>query len=74
MITAGDINVRLRGVSGSKGTLVVEGPDLMSLRPRLFSLGVAEVGEALRPSFDGILEAPGPCLEDLPPQVGAGSA
>ena len=72
VITTEDIKIRLRSVSGSM--LVVEGRDLMSLRPRLLSVGVAEAAESLRPTVDGILEALGACFEDLPPQVGARSA
>jgi rod shape-determining protein MreB len=68
-LTAEDIKVRLRAVDGAVGPLVVEGRDVMSNRPKLVTLDAAEVAEALRPTVDGILEALGGCLEDLPPQA-----
>jgi rod shape-determining protein MreB len=68
-LTAEDIKVRLRDVDGAVGSLVVEGRDLMTNRPKLVSLDTAEVAEALRPTVDGITEALGACLEDLPPQA-----
>jgi rod shape-determining protein MreB and related proteins len=68
-LTAEDIKVRLRNIDGAVGSLVVEGRDLVTNRPKLVSLDAAEVAEALRPTVDGILEALGACLEDLPPQA-----
>lgn len=68
-LTAEDIKVRLRGIDAAAGSLVVEGRDLVTNRPKLVSLDAGEVAEALRPTVDGIVEALGSCLDDLPAQA-----
>jgi len=50
-------------------SLVAQGLDAATGRPRLVTLGIAEVGEALRPTVDTILATLVNCLEDLPPQA-----
>ena len=50
-------------------SLVAQGLDSVTGRPRLVTLGVAEVVEALRPTVDAIIAVLAQCLEDLPPQA-----
>jgi rod shape-determining protein MreB len=52
-----------------EGSLVVEGRDAATGRPRLVTLATEEVVEAIRPTSDGIIQALANCLEDLPPQT-----
>ena len=57
-------------VGSAEGTsLVAQGLDGVTGRPRLVTLGVAEVVEALRPTVDAIIATLAQCLEDLPPQA-----
>ncbi|HZC69994.1 MAG TPA: rod shape-determining protein [Jatrophihabitans sp.] len=51
-------------------SLVAQGMDAATGRPRLVTLGIAEVVDALRPTVDTILATLVNCLEDLPPQAG----
>jgi rod shape-determining protein MreB len=55
--------------STTRASLVAQGLDSLTGRPRLVTLGVAEVVEALRPTLDAIIGALAQCLEDLPPQA-----
>jgi rod shape-determining protein MreB len=50
-------------------SLVAQGLDAASGRPRLVTLGVREVTDALRPTVDTIISTLANCLEDLPPQA-----
>src|SRR5215471_7968150 len=69
-LTAEDIKLRVGGVDGGDGTsLVVEGRDAASGRPRLVTLATDEVVQAIQPTSDGIIQALASCLEDLPPQT-----
>ncbi len=69
-LTAEDIKMRLRnGHTDGDGSLMVEGRDLVTGRPKLLTLAPGEVAEALRPTVDGIIETLANALEDLPPQA-----
>jgi rod shape-determining protein MreB and related proteins len=69
-LTAEDIKLRVGGGDGEEGaSLVVEGRDAASGRPRLVTLATDEVIEAIQPTSDGIIQALANCLEDLPPQT-----
>lgn len=50
-------------------SLIAQGLDAASGRPRLVTLGVAEVMDALRPTVDTIIATLANSLEDLPPQA-----
>ena len=50
-------------------SLVAQGMDAATGRPRLVTLGISEVIDALRPTVDTILATLVNCLEDLPPQA-----
>lgn len=50
-------------------SLVVQGLDAATGRPRLVTLGVGEVVDAIRPTVDTIISTLAGCLEDLPPQA-----
>lgn len=49
-------------------SLLVEGRDAATGRPRLATVPVAEVTEALRPVIDVIIQDLAACLDDMPPQ------
>lgn len=66
-LTAEDIKLRVGG--DEDGSLVVEGRDASTGRPRLVTLATEEVVEAIQPTSDGIIQALANCLEDLPPQT-----
>src|SRR5215831_17971056 len=66
-LTAEDIKLRVGCDEG--GSLVVEGRDAATGRPRLVTLAAQEVVEAIQPTSDGIIHALANCLEDLPPQT-----
>jgi rod shape-determining protein MreB and related proteins len=66
-LTAEDIKLRVG--AEEEGSLVVEGRDAATGRPRLVTLATEEVVEAIRPTSDGIIQALANCLEDLPPQT-----
>jgi rod shape-determining protein MreB len=69
-LTAEDIKLRVGGADGEEGaSLVVEGRDAASGRPRLVTLATEEVVQAIQPTSDGIIQALANCLEDLPPQT-----
>ena len=61
-------DVKIRAATEESPSLVVEGQDAATGRPRLITLGVDEVGEALRPVTSAIIQTLAACLEDLPPQ------
>ena len=66
-LTAEDIKLRV-GANDRK-SLVVEGRETASGRPRLVTLATEEVVDAIRPTSDGIIQALANCLDDLPPQT-----
>jgi rod shape-determining protein MreB and related proteins len=55
--------------SAERTSLVAQGLDTVSGRPRLATLDVGEVVEALRPTVDAIIGTLAQCLEDLPPEA-----
>lgn len=55
--------------TAERASLVAQGIDTVTGRPRLVTLTVAEVVEALRPTADEIIAILAQCLEDLPPQA-----
>jgi rod shape-determining protein MreB len=69
-LTAEDIKLEVGRLEGEEGpSLVVEGRDAATGRPRLVTLATDEVVEAIQPTSDGIIQALASCLEDLPPQT-----
>jgi rod shape-determining protein MreB len=66
-LTAESVKCRIDAEDGL--SLVVQGIDLATGRPRLRTLEAAEVLEALRPTADVIIAALGGALDDLPPQA-----
>jgi rod shape-determining protein MreB len=61
--------VKCQAAVESATSLVAQGMDAATGRPRLVTLGIAEVMDALRPTVDTILATLVNCLEDLPPQA-----
>lgn len=61
-------DVKIRAATEESPSLVVEGQDAATGRPRLVTLGVDEVAEAIRPVTTSIIQTLAACLEDLPPQ------
>lgn len=55
--------------SADNRSLVAQGLDAVTGRPRLATLDVTEVVEAVRPTVDSIIATLAQCLEDLPPQA-----
>ena len=68
-LTAEDIKLQVGGGDGEGASLVVEGRDAATGRPRLVTLATDEVVQAIQPTSDGIIQALASCLEDLPPQT-----
>ena len=66
-LTAEDVKKRVDG--SADGSLVVEGRDAGSGRPRHVTLEAMEVVDAIRPTSDSIIQTLANCLEDLPPQA-----
>jgi rod shape-determining protein MreB len=61
--------VKCQVASEENPSLVAQGLDAATGRPRLVTLGVGEVVDALRPTVDTIISTLVNCLEDLPPQA-----
>jgi len=61
--------VKCEIASEETGSLLTQGMDSATGRPRLVTLAVGEVLEALRPTLDPIMAMLAQCLEDLPPQA-----
>jgi rod shape-determining protein MreB len=66
-LTAEDVKMRVR--DDDECSLVVEGRDAATGRPKLITLRAEEVIEAIKPTSDGIIQILAACLEDLPPQA-----
>ncbi len=64
-LVAEDVKIR---ASQDTVSVVVEGQDAATGRPRLVTLTVEEVLEAIRPVTDAIVHTLAACLEDLPSQ------
>jgi len=60
--------VKIRASSEPGPTMVVEGRDAASARPRVINLSAEEVADAVAPVTAEIFTALAGCLEDLPPQ------
>ena len=66
-LTAEDMKVRV--LEEADRSLIVEGRDAVTGRPRLVTVQAGEVPDAIRPTSDGIVQILAACLEDLPPQA-----
>jgi rod shape-determining protein MreB len=62
-------NVKCQAAADPATSLVAQGMDAATGRPRLVTLGISEVVDALRPTVETILSTLVNCLEDLPPQA-----
>jgi rod shape-determining protein MreB len=60
--------VKIRAGANPDGPLVVNGRDAGTGRPRLVTVPVEEVADAVRPITDEIIHTLAACLEELPPQ------
>jgi rod shape-determining protein MreB len=61
-------DLKIRAAASDGGPLVVQGRDAATGRPRLATVQVAEVAEAVRPITEEIIRTLATCLDDLPPQ------
>jgi rod shape-determining protein MreB len=61
-------DLKIRAATEESPSLVVEGQDAATGRPRFVTLDLEEIGEALRPVTSSITQTLAACLEDLPPQ------
>lgn len=61
--------VKCQAAADPMTSLVAQGMDAATGRPRLVTLGISEVVDAIRPTVDTILATLVSCLEDLPPQA-----
>jgi rod shape-determining protein MreB len=61
--------VKCRVATEADPSLIAEGIDAATGRPRLVTLAVSEVVEALRPTVDTIIATLANCLDELPPQA-----
>ena len=66
-LTAEDTKIRTPDDANS--SLIVEGRDAVTGRPRLVTLRAGEVTEALRQTCEGIVEILAACLDELPSQA-----
>ena len=60
--------VKIRASTDPSPTMVVEGRDAATARPRVINLSAEEVADAVAPVTHDIFSALAGCLEDLPPQ------
>jgi rod shape-determining protein MreB and related proteins len=61
--------VKCQAAADPTTSIVAQGMDAATGRPRLVTLGISEVVDAIRPTVDTILNTLVSCLEDLPPQA-----
>lgn len=61
--------VKCQAAADPNTSLVAQGMDAATGRPRLVTLGISEVVDAIRPTVDTILATLVNCMEDLPPQA-----
>jgi rod shape-determining protein MreB len=66
-LAAEQVKIRATGEEGP--SFVVQGQDAATGRPRLVTVTMEEISEAIRPVTEGIISALVACLEDLPPQA-----
>jgi len=62
-------DLKIRAGADSDGPLVVQGRDAATGRPRLATVQVTEVADAVRPIMDEIVRTLAACLDDLAPQA-----
>ncbi|MGH3794061.1 MAG: rod shape-determining protein [Pseudonocardiaceae bacterium] len=60
--------VKIRAATEDGPSVLVEGRDIATGRPRMATVSVVEVTESLRPVTDAIVQDLAACLDDLPPQ------
>jgi rod shape-determining protein MreB len=60
--------LEIRAASEEGPSLLVEGRDAATGRPRLVTIAVEEITEAVRPVVDSIIQTLAACLDDLPAQ------
>jgi rod shape-determining protein MreB len=60
--------LKIRAGADENSSLVVQGRDGLTGRPRLATVQAAEVADAVRPITDEIVRTLASCLDDLPPQ------
>lgn len=65
-LVAEDLKIRVAAEPGP--SVVVEGRDAATGRPRLVTVAVAEIVAAVKPVNDAIIQTLAACLDDLPPQ------
>ncbi|WP_214366943.1 rod shape-determining protein [Pseudonocardia sp. H11422] len=61
--------VKVRAGVEEEPSVVVQGRDAATGRPRLATVPVAEITEVLRPVTEAIIQTLAACLDDLPPQA-----
>ncbi|WP_028920918.1 rod shape-determining protein [Pseudonocardia acaciae] len=61
--------VKIQASTADEPTLVVQGRDAGSGRPRLATVGLDELAEVVRPVIDTIIQTLAACLDELPPQA-----
>ncbi|HTF50629.1 MAG TPA: rod shape-determining protein [Pseudonocardia sp.] len=61
--------VKIQASTADGPSLVVQGRDAGTGRPRLATLEVNELNEVVRPVIDGIIQTLAACLDELPPQA-----
>jgi rod shape-determining protein MreB and related proteins len=60
--------IKIRAGADDDAPLAVQGRDAATGRPRLATVSVAEIAEAVRPITDEIIRTLAACLDELPPQ------
>jgi len=60
--------IKIRATTEDAPSVVVEGQDAATRRPRLATVPVADLTESLRPVTDAIIQDLTACLDDMPPQ------
>lgn len=61
--------VKIQSSIADKPSLVVQGRDAGSGRPRLATVGLDELTEVVRPVIESIIQTLAACLDELPPQA-----
>ncbi|MHA6794516.1 rod shape-determining protein [Pseudonocardia bannensis] len=71
-LLAGELDaeaIKIRAGAEEEPSVVVQGRDAATGRPRLATVPVAEITEVLRPVTEAITQTLSACLDDLPPQA-----
>jgi rod shape-determining protein MreB len=61
--------VKIQASTADQPSLVVQGRDAGSGRPRLATVGLDELTNVIRPVIDSIIQTLAACLDELPPQA-----